>query len=681
MIQAKTFLFIAALCLLSYALPAQDVPPPVLEQQLENIAAITEGEMEDDSYVQQLEQFRRRPLRLNEADEEDLQQLRMLTPLQISHFLRYRRLTGNIIDLYELQAIPHWDVHTIRKLMPYISVATAQPVSKELAGRLKEGAHQLLFRYAQVLEKAKGYSTDNGAPAYTGTPQRYFFRYRYQHKNNLQWGLLADKDAGEPFFKSPVKPGFDFYSAHVFIRRLGIIKALALGDFTVNMGQGLVIWQSLAFGKSADISGIKRQSAVLRPYSAAGEYNFQRGVGMTIGKGKTELTVFASQRRLSASTAMDATGDEYVTSIKTSGYHRTLAEQEDRNILRQIAAGGSIRYKTVNWSVGVNSVLYRFDKPIHKRPELYNLYAISGDKWQNHSIDYSYTFRNLHLFGEFAMTGRGDKALVTGLLAGAGKKADFSLFYRNISPGYQALQGNAFTENSMPANERGIYTGLHIRPSASFRIQAYTDICHFPWLKYLVSAPSYSRDYQVQLTYTPARETELYMRFRHEAKDANRPGEAPLPVLQEQLRQNIRIHMSSRVNADIVVRGRAEAVSVKTLNAFTEYGYLVYADIIYNRRDKLYSITLRPQFFDTDSYQSRIYVYENDVLYSYSIPAFFGRGFRYYCLLSYRLSKGITCWLRWAQSIFYNQMTIGSGNDEIRGNRKSEVKFQLRWAF
>lgn len=50
-------------------------------------------------------------------------------------------------------------------------------------------------------------------------------------------------------FKGRQKAGFDFYSVHLFARRLGIIQSLAIGDFTVNLGQGLIQWQSLAFKK------------------------------------------------------------------------------------------------------------------------------------------------------------------------------------------------------------------------------------------------------------------------------------------------------------------------------------------------------------------------------------------------------------------------------------------------
>ncbi|MEI9911794.1 MAG: hypothetical protein WDO71_20365 [Bacteroidota bacterium] len=221
---------------------------------------------------------------------------------------------------------------TIRKLLPFITVGSSLSVKEDFNQRIQEGDHSLLLRVSQVLERSKGFDKSTAGTKYLGSPQRLFFRYRYIYKNLLQLGIVGDKDAGEQFFKNAQNKGFDFYSFHLFARKIGIIQALAIGDFTVNMGQGLIQWQSLAFKKSSDVMGIKRQSAVLRPYNSAGEFNFHRGAGITIRKGKTEATAFVSTRKVSANLAADTVSKEdFVSSFLTSGYHRTAGEIADRN--------------------------------------------------------------------------------------------------------------------------------------------------------------------------------------------------------------------------------------------------------------------------------------------------------------------------------------------------------------
>jgi len=136
-----------------------------------------------------------------------------------------------------------------------------------------------------------------------------------------------------------------------------------------------------------------------------------------------------------------------------------------------------------------------------------------------------------------------------------------------------------------------------------------------------------------------------------------------------------------KVNPAIALRNRIELLWYDNKGVNKENGFLAFFDFIYKPMLKPVSGVLRLQYFETDGYNSRIYAYENDVLYSYSIPAFSDKGFRYYLTLNYDLSKKVSFWLRWAQTIYKNRATVGSGLDEIQGNRRSEVKIQARWLF
>lgn len=666
----------------TFNLHAQEIPP-ASEQQLENLADIEQTETEDDNWLQELEQFRKHPINLNTADAEELKQLRMLTGLQVASLIRYRSLLGKFISLYELQAVPSWDLATIKKVLPFVTVSAAVSFSEALRERMSGGDHSLLLRVTQILEKASGFDLSRPGTKYLGSPQRIFFRYRYTYKNLLQWGIAGDKDAGEQFFKGAQRYGFDFYTVHFFARKLGVVQSLALGDFTVNMGQGLIQWQSLAFKKSVDVMGIKRQSAVLRPYNSAGEFYFHRGAGITIKKGNLESTLFASSRKLSANFVADTVNNEdFISSFLNSGYHRTPGEANDRNILTQTALGANITVRKSRWHAGINGVYYQFSLPVQKRDEPYNRYAISGSNWFNISTDYSYTHKNLHFFGEAAVDRYFNKAFINGLLLSVDTRVDVSLLHRHISKAYQAVYGNAFTENTYPTNEQGIYAGISIRPAIGWRIDAYADFFKFPWLKYLVDAPSRGTDFLSQVTYTPNRQVEVYTRYRNESKQANQSGNTTVTNYLVFLpRQNWRTQFSYKVNTSFTLRARTEILWFDRSGPNKENGYLFFTDVIYKPLLNPLSAGLRLQYFETDGYNSRIYAYENDVLYSYSIPAFFDKGFRYYLNLNYDLGKKLSFWLRLAQTVFENRTTVGSGLDEIPGNRRTELKLQARWMF
>lgn len=675
------FTIIFASMLTAFSCFAQDIPTNA-EQQLEHLADINEAETEDDSYLQQLEYYKASPVNLNSADVHELRELGLLTDLQIDNLLSYRRIFGRFINIYELQAIPTWDIQTIRRLVPFISIESSVSFRNDFATRFKNGEHNLLFRISQIIEKQKGFQKSTNGTRYLGTPQRIFFRYRYQYKNQLQFGIVGDKDAGEQFFKGAQKLGFDFYSIHLFARKIGAIQSVALGDFTVNMGQGLILWQSLAFKKSADVMGIKRQSATLRPYNSAGEFNFKRGAGITIRKKKTELTAFGSLRKISANFVPGTSGaGDHVSSFQASGNHRTIPEVLDRNRLRQISFGANARYYGRRGQIGLNGVCYHLSVPFQKRAEPYNEFAWRGNYWRNMSIDYGYTLKNFHFFGEAAVDKNFNKAFLNGMLVSVDPKVDVSIVHRSLAKEYQAVNGNAFTENTSPSNESGLYMGVTVRPVSQWRVDLYGDFYKFPWLRYQADSPATGKDFLAQLTYTPNRQVEIYTRYRVERKYNNERASAdPTKALVEVSKQNLRMHTAFKVTPGITIRNRVEVTWFHRGNE-AEQGFLTFFDVIYRPLMTPFSGLVRCQYFETDSYDSRLYAYENDVLYGYSIPVFYNKGYRYYFTLNYDASKKLSFWWRWSQTIYRGSSKIGSGLDEIAGSRRTDVKVQVRYCF
>lgn len=659
----------------SNAIYSQELPPNT-QQQLENLADANEEEnQEDDQLLQQLDYFRRHPVNLNMATREELKALRFLTDLQIDNLLRYRNLFDKLINIYELQAVPTWDLPTIRKVLPYVMVGGMVTIKENFLSRFK-GDQTVLVRIRRVLERSRGFDTSLNTH-YLGDRNHLMLRYRYQYKDLLYYGLVAEKDAGEQFFKGSSK-GFDFYSVHFFARRLGMVKSLAIGDYAVNLGQGLIQWQSLGFGKSPEVMFIKRQAPVLMPYRSAGEFYFNRGVGITLQKKNMEATFFGSYKKISGNVIND-TASERFTSWLTSGYYRTATEIADKNNIKLLSFGGNISYTVSFLKIGLNAVAHQFDIPLEKRDEPYNLYAISGKKVFNSSMDYSYTYKNVHLFGEAAIDKNFNKAFVNGAMISVDPKVDLSLFYRNIQKKYQSLFGNAFTENTMPANEKGIYAGIAIRPVQAWHLTAYADFFQFPWLRYRVNAPSKGYDYLVQLNYQPNKQFELYVRYRNRNKPLDSSGNGVIFYPQDEVKQNLRVHFSNQVSPALSIKSRMELMWYDHRFKNAEQGFLGYVEAAYDWQ-KL-SSNIRLQYFETNSYNSRIYVYEADVMYSFSIPAFYDKGFRYYINLHYDLTKKLECWVRFASTVYRNKKIIGSGMDEIKGNLRSDIKLQLQYSF
>ena len=118
---------------------------PVQEEQLELLTEKQDKDVEDDSYWQELESLRKHPIHLNHADAEDLRSTGLLTDLQVMNFIGYRTLLGDLINVYELQAIPAWDLETIRRLLPLLFVGEGGPPDN-FDNRWKRSQHRALLR-------------------------------------------------------------------------------------------------------------------------------------------------------------------------------------------------------------------------------------------------------------------------------------------------------------------------------------------------------------------------------------------------------------------------------------------------------------------------------------------------------------------------------------------------------
>jgi hypothetical protein len=660
----------------------EDELPAQLEGLLEQEATVTDMVTDDDSQLQRLSSYSRRKLPLNTADEAALQSLGLLHPLQINSLLNYRKLMGNLVSIYELQAVPGFDPALIQLILPYVTVGNDLEPHYTLRDYLSKGEHAVLLRYGRQLERAKGYLSKDGAmPHYLGSPDKLLLRYRYSFPRYASWGVTMKKDAGEQFFNGAQRAGFDFYSAHLFIRNYKHIKALAIGDFTVNMGQGLVNWQSLAYGRSVAVMQVKREGDILRPYSAAGEFYFFRGVGITLAQKRWEVTGFISQRQLDGN-ILPPDGEwenGHLSSIINTGYHRAENELAHQHAVTQLTGGGSIQYKIGRWQVGTNAIYHRLSLPLQKKPTTYNQYEFSGQESGSASIDYSGYWKNVHFFGEAAMSNNGKIATVHGVLTSVSKRIDVALLYRNYHPAYQSLYSNAFGDSNRGANEHGVYTAVTVSITPKLKVNVYADIFRFPWWKYQVDGPSGGNEQLVLLSYTPSKKISAMVRYRYAVGEKNLTVDDEKGVLPV-VKRNIRGQLNMQLHQRITVQSRLEHNVYLTANG-RQQGWLVYQQVQYRLKPLPVNVACRITAFNTSNYDSRIYAVESGVLYDYSVAQFYGSGWQYNTTLKWRVSKGLYCWLHCRQVFYDHVSSIGSGWDQVNGAKKTTVQLQLQQLF
>jgi hypothetical protein len=458
----------------------------------------------------------------------------------------------------------------------------------------------------------------------------------------------------------------------------GIIRAIALVDYAVNLGQGLIQWNGMSTGKSAEVINIKQQSEPLRAYSSNAEQNFLRGAAVSIGKKNITALLFISRVPVSASLETNAlTNETEIRTISYSGLHRTASELTGKGSFNLLSFGGKLHYENNGLEIGVNAIQHRspFSRMIKTEP--YHLYDHHAAVLSAYSIDWSYTFRNMHWFGEAALS-KGRASLV-GSMISAGARADISFLFRCIEPSFQSPAGAAFTESSAINNEAGFYAGIHLRLGHGWELRAYADLFRSPFLKHQVNGAGKGYDMFCQLNYRPDKKGELYLRLRSQSKLKNQTEKQVIPSLAEIRKVNLRLHFSQQLSPAIELRGRTEFC----LSSFEDswgHGYIIYIESVIRYR-KGPKLNIRIQSFETTSYEERIYAYEADLPYSSSTPAFFDKGFRYYLLLRQDISSRLEGAFKWSRSVYASKMDIGSGLDEVSGNKRSDLRFQLSFTF
>ena len=600
----------------------------------------------DEDLFEDRERFLKSPILLNEASREQLVQLGLLTDALIDRLLLHRQVMGPLVHLHELQAVAGFTPDLIRQLQPYVLV---KPVGVSFPDKLMPAGplgHDLLFRLTGV-GSPRGSHLHN----WVGGEQGILLWHRMQ-TNRWQAGWVLEKDPGEAILKKG-RPLADHAGFHLFWRGKGWVKTFAAGDFTVHFGQGLLQWQSMALGKSADMSWLKRQGPVLRAHRSSGEINFHRGLATTLHWRNFSFTFFGSRRLLSGQVVYDSSGQgKGVKSISNSGYHRTPGEIAGRKALIQMATGGRLTARFRSLEVSLNSVYYHYSKPLIRQEAPRNIFDVQGKSWFNVSIDFSITRRNVHCFGEGAVDARRAGAGVLGLFITPASRLDVFMIARTVSPRYRAFYANAFLESSLPENESGFFLGITLRPHAHVRIDAYADFFVFPWLRYQRNAPSAGIDYLFQLNYRPHKKAELLIRFRSQAAgEANlsEPEGTPIPDAHNRIRQGWRGQMVYFVSARFRIRSRVEWLRVQSCRgpslysspSSAEYGFLYNADLTYARAFWGLSLLLRYQYFDTGGYLSRIYALTPQLQPGFGVGAFYGKGSRCWWSVSKSLKTNL----------------------------------------
>jgi len=692
----KVILYLSGFLLLALPAIAQQNTGPTLNilQLMERLFPIQDEDLDYEALYELLLEIYQNPLEINRVTADELQATYLLSPPQIQVLLEHRKTWGDFLSLYELQTLPNWDSTTLATILPFLTLESTATSSKTFFERLRsEENNFLVLRHRRTWELRKGYSkndsTLNPTSRYLGDPNDLFLRYRVLHAKDFSLGLILEKDPGEvlTWDTKTRRYGFNFASFHFTRYGMGRWKTISLGDFQASFGQGLVFGAGFSLGKGAEtVPTVRRSSLGLLPYTASIETGFFRGIGLTRQMGKWQSSLIVSSvgkdGRVTESSDSLGAAPQTLTSLSQTGLHRSLSELSTKNQVRETNLGKNLQYNAQSgrWSAGLNFLHTHFSIPWIRNATSYNAFDFSGQTNQVGSLYANLTWKNFAFFGESARSKSQGHGTVLGLVSSLSRTVDFSLLWRSYDRHFHSLYATAFAESTRPSNERGVYLGFQVKPSSTLKFNAYVDFFTFPWLKFRVATPSNGQEWLVRWSYQPQKTRQVTLQFKQERKMRNLTDEVESTPTQQVgtiLKSQAQASLELEISPELSSRSRVLWNQV-TFDQKKTQGWMLIQECSFSRAN--WKLTARMALFDTDTFDNRIYAYEQNAVGTFAIPAFSGRGSRQYLLAQYRIHSRLTAYFRIAQTIYSDRELISSGMQEISGPKQTDTVLLLRYA-
>ena len=610
------------------------------------------------AFIDKLQELNGKPVRINSADEPELSRLFFLTDFQVKALLDYIHSTGRIVSIYEIANIAGFNRELVSMMAPFIY----------LDSEITNHSDSIRFRNALLSNFSARYPvSETSAP---GSVWKNLTRYRFT-AGRFSGGFTSEKDGGEKLLSgNPPLP--DFLSANLTWTGTGIVRKLIAGDFGARFGMGTNINTGLRTGMSLTQSGYLTARDEIKPYTSTDENIFFRGVAAQFQIKSTGLSFFFSMNRLDAT--IDTTDDNSVLFIKTfykSGLHNSPGSAKKKDAVTEYCYGVNLSSDFNNISIGLLWSASRFNFPVEtidQDPE--NIYDFRGYKNLAASAYYKALLGNIILYGELSSNLNGRIAFVQGLIFRPVDRLAINLLYRNYHPGFTGFHGKGLFSSSSGDNIKGVLGNFTFEAARHLFISGGCDLRYYPWLKYRCSAPSMGVTRELRVKFLPSDKITIETAYSYRMNVLNRQETYGIVKQENLTSRSIKgvIRYSPVDNLAFVTR-----MDYKVTKPGSNTGMLLLQDINYRFRKVPVSIWFRYCIFKTDNWDSRLYTYENDLLYNFSIPALSGEGNRSYIMLAWEAARFADVRIKYAYT--------GLMQNRNYSEETKELKVQIRIFF
>ena len=617
----------------------------------EELAADEEDPEAVSVYIERLNELAENPVKINSPDENEISRLFFLSDFQVKALIEYVNSSGQIVTIYELAAIPGFDKETAEMIMPFVNLER-----RYTAGFDSVRLHNSLISNFSI-------KPNNQDTSFLGSAWKVLTKYKFT-SGGITGGFTTEKDPGEKFFSgNPSLP--DFLSAYLAYNGRGVIRSIIIGDFSARFGQGTNINTGIRRGISVTSPGYMSASDEIRPYTSTEENKFFRGVAAKIELKNLDLSVFISKNNSDATlVSISGSSSDYVDNLYTSGVHSTPSLLNKKDAVAQSAFGINLSYDLNNLKIGIAWSENRFSLPIcNTSYDPAKIYDFTGDRNAIYSFYYNCFIKNILLYGELSVNDSKKYAAVQGISFRPSDRLSLNFLYRHYNPGYTSFYGNGPGSGSKMTNEKGFLGNFTYEAAKHLFISGGVEFKSIPWLKYRCSGPTHGVRKELRVKFLPKEDLTLEASYNYHLSMVDNSEHPGIPEQREIISRTIKSSLRYSFSDNLTLGTR---VDYKIADPSGGRGALLLQDLIFRFRKYPVAIWFRYCLFKTDNWDSRLYTYENDLLYSFSIPALSGEGSRSYLMIKWDVMKFAEFRIKYGVTTLYTDLNSVKNTDEIK---------------
>jgi hypothetical protein len=576
------------------------------------------------TYIEWLSELAENPVMLNSANEDEISRLFFLSEFQVKALADYAHSSGNIISVYEILNIPGFDKETTEMMKPFIILENKYSFNPDSVKWKNMSITNISIKPGNVDTTS------------LGSQWKILSKYRFS-AGRFSGGLTCEKDPGESlFYNDP--PFTDFLSAHLAWNGKGILRRLIIGDYSARFGLGTNINNGIRTAFSLTAPGYVSAREEIKPYTSSDENSFFRGVATEFAINNLAVSLLYSKNYIDATlNSSSGLAEDYIENFYLTGSHNTPSSLLKKDAASDLTYGINLSYDIKNLRIGLVWSENKFSLPVNSSGNnIEDVFDFKGYKNQSYSINYRSLIKKIMLYGEFSTNGNNKYAFVQGMSIRPSDRLNILFLFRNYGAGYFAFHGKGPGSSSRTGNEQGIMGNFTFEAAKHLFIGAGYDISKYPWLKYRCSAPSMEKRQEVRLKYLPSERLILEVLYSLRNSEFDKITTVGVPDQVELISRTFKGSVKYMIKENLSLMIRFDQ---KYIDPTGSMGMLLLEDVNYRFSSLPLTIWLRYCIFNTDDWDSRLYTYENDLLYSFSIPALSGTGTRSYIMVKWEIGE------------------------------------------